>query len=353
MWPAHGTLWSHLVSDRSLAELHTMAARAGLPARSFERDHYDVPRSRYRDLLALGAAPVSAHDLVRRLRASHLRISAHQARAHHARLLERWQQLAPPHPDANPGHPDANPGHPDASPGHPDANRAHPDATPGHADWHRIGADLLARWQERGRIYHGTAHLSEVLDTVADLGRAVGLGPAQLRVTALAAWFHDAVHHAGRSGQHTPRVLPPHSGAQPSDEEASAALADRLLTEDPDRAAVVNLVLMTAHHRPPPGDLTAAVLSDADLAILARPRPEYETYAAAIRMEYLDIPDKQFHTGRADILQRLLAGPLFYTEPAIHRWQAAARANLRAELAALQDRPAPTDHPAMTKEQQR
>ncbi len=29
-WPAHGTLWSHLVSDTSLAELHRLA-QARLP----------------------------------------------------------------------------------------------------------------------------------------------------------------------------------------------------------------------------------------------------------------------------------------------------------------------------------
>ena len=29
-WPRHGTVWGHLVSDRSLEELHEAAARAGL-----------------------------------------------------------------------------------------------------------------------------------------------------------------------------------------------------------------------------------------------------------------------------------------------------------------------------------
>jgi hypothetical protein len=42
-WPAHGRLWSHLISDSSLAELHAFADLLGLPPRSFEGDHYDVP----------------------------------------------------------------------------------------------------------------------------------------------------------------------------------------------------------------------------------------------------------------------------------------------------------------------
>jgi hypothetical protein len=74
MWPAHGTIWGHLVSDESLAELHAFAARAGLPERSFDLDHYDVPADRYEELVRAGALPVSYRDLVVRLRDSGLRV---------------------------------------------------------------------------------------------------------------------------------------------------------------------------------------------------------------------------------------------------------------------------------------
>jgi hypothetical protein len=76
MWPAHGRLWAHLVSDTSLEELHAFAARAELPSRSFDLDHYDVPEERIPALLALGAQAVSAHELTRRLIASGLRVRA-------------------------------------------------------------------------------------------------------------------------------------------------------------------------------------------------------------------------------------------------------------------------------------
>jgi Protein of unknown function (DUF4031) len=74
MWPAHGTLWSHLVSDATLEELHHFAARAEVPRRSFDIDHYDVPQERYDELLAAGAVPVSNRELVTRLVASGLRV---------------------------------------------------------------------------------------------------------------------------------------------------------------------------------------------------------------------------------------------------------------------------------------
>ncbi|WP_165987926.1 DUF4031 domain-containing protein [Streptomyces sp. YIM 98790] len=72
-WPGHGRYWSHLVSDESLAELHAFAARLGVPARAFDRDHYDIPAERYPDALALGAAPATSREIVRRLHAAGLR----------------------------------------------------------------------------------------------------------------------------------------------------------------------------------------------------------------------------------------------------------------------------------------
>jgi hypothetical protein len=73
-WPAHDTLWSHLVSDTSLDELHEFAARMGIPRRSFDLDHYDVPEHRYAELLAAGAEAVSVREFVKRLEASGLRV---------------------------------------------------------------------------------------------------------------------------------------------------------------------------------------------------------------------------------------------------------------------------------------
>jgi hypothetical protein len=72
-WPAHGRLWSHLVSDRSYEELHGFAEAVGLPGRAFDRDHYDIPQERYDDVVAAGAQPVEGKELIRRLIASGLR----------------------------------------------------------------------------------------------------------------------------------------------------------------------------------------------------------------------------------------------------------------------------------------
>ena len=73
-WPAHGRLWSHLVSDTSYAELHEFAHAQGIPPRGFEGDHYDVPQERYAALVAAGAVEVGGKEIVRILQRSGLRV---------------------------------------------------------------------------------------------------------------------------------------------------------------------------------------------------------------------------------------------------------------------------------------
>lgn len=80
LWPRHGRIWGHMVSDTSLDELHRLARAAGIPERGFDRDHYDVPLEMHPQLIALGAELVDGRELIRRLRASGLRVTS--ARRH-------------------------------------------------------------------------------------------------------------------------------------------------------------------------------------------------------------------------------------------------------------------------------
>jgi len=81
IWHHRDRLWSHLVSDESLAELHRFAEAAGIPRRGFHGDHYDVPQEYYDTMVGLGAIPTPSRELVRRLRAAGLRLSPAQRRA--------------------------------------------------------------------------------------------------------------------------------------------------------------------------------------------------------------------------------------------------------------------------------
>jgi len=202
---------------------------------------------------------------------------------------------------------------------------AHDHSDDQHDEVVEAGRDLLARWREPHRRYHDLDHLAAVL-TAVDLLAADGSQPDDVVVVArLAAWFHDAVY-AGRPGR---------------DESDSAELAIAVLTGLGLPSAVVvevdRLVRLTADHGCADGDRAGALLSDADLAILAAPTPDYDRYTRAVRAEYAHVAEPAFRAGRAAVLRRLLAAdPLFRTETGRRLWQQAARSNLRAELARIE-----------------
>lgn len=280
LWPAHGTVFSHLVSDTSLGELHAFAKAAGVPERAFDGDHYDVPERRYQDLVSAGAIPVEARILVRKLIASGLRIPARdRSKALTVPLLERWNSTLPGHEE--------------------------------------LGFELLERWGEEHRKYHSRTHLLAVLEAL-DLLTDPAL-PA--RPVSLAAWFHDAVYE-GIAGQ---------------DEEESAKLAeDRLATAGLPEAVVgevARLVRLTSTHSPAPDDHAGALLCDADLSILGAEPAAYARYLKAVRADYAHVGDADFAAGRAAAVRQLLAlDPLFHSERAKSLWLDAARRNLEAEL---------------------
>jgi predicted metal-dependent HD superfamily phosphohydrolase len=292
-WPAHGTVFSHLVSDGSLQELRLFARAAEVPDRAFDLDHYDVPASRYDALVAAGAVPVEGGHLARRLAGSGLRVSgAERNRAKRATLLDRWDALW---------------------------------ADPALA--RKAGEELVDRWREPHRVYHSTLHLAVALDALDSIAGPAHVPDRALWHARLALWFHDAVHE----------------GVAQKDEERSAALVPELLgpltgagvsAEDMEEDA--RQVMVTADHDPAPDDVVGGLVSDADLAVLGATPAVYTRYTRQVRAEYCDVPDPLFRAGRSQVLRALLdGGPLFRTAPGAARWQSAAEANLRAELTAL------------------
>ena len=179
-----------------------------------------------------------------------------------------------------------------------------------------LGAELLVRWQEPHRSYHDPRHLAECLHALDQLNG----GP----IEELALWFHDAVY------QGRPR----------SDERASARLARQLLGDEGERAGLVDevarLVRVTEQHRPPPGDLRAQRVSDADLAILAADADRYRASVADLRSENADLSDDQWRLRRVRQLRGLQRRGLPYLSPGGRAlWQEKAEANIAAELRGL------------------
>lgn len=177
--------------------------------------------------------------------------------------------------------------------------------------------DLLARWSESHRKHHNVAHLHEMLDAIGLLADA-GI-EFDREAVELAAWFHDAVYEIGRD----------------DNEDRSAGLARELLESSPIRDEVARLVLVTKTHKVADDDINGAVLSDADLSVLASEPLRYRAYAAAVREEYADVPDDVFKPARAQVLSSLLDGSLFHTAVGRERWEERARRNVAEEIREL------------------
>lgn len=296
-WPAHGTVWSHLVSDFSYEELHLFARSTGLPRRAFDLDHYDVPAQRYHDLVAAGATPVEGRELLARLRASGLRVP------HPSRPAETRRRVLP---ELRAGWVDL----------------AQEVAEPGDAGWTALGEDLVRRWSEPHRRYHDPTHLHAVL---LDLDHLAHLGEPVAVEARLAAWFHDAVYE-GEPGR---------------DEERSAELAASGLAgaglSDALAGRVAGLVLATAPGAPRDDDASARALVDADLAILAAAPKRYAAYVAGVRAEYAHVADGDFRRGRTLVLERLLGESVLYRTPTgLRLWEERARDNIAREVERLQ-----------------
>ena len=292
-WPAHGTVFSHLVSDESLDELHAFARATGISPSAFDGDHYDVPVSMYEDLVAAGAQEVTGSELVKRLVKSGLRITAAERSSKLEKILhQRFDRLFP-HTSV--------------------------------LDRDPICDALLERWSEDHRHYHDLSHLMSVLKNIDYLqNQGEPLGPFP-RAVKLAAWFHDAVYRADP-------ILPPGQ-----DEEDSARLAERVLPElgvpGPEILEAARLIRLTFTHDPHEDDFAGKVLCDADLEVLARNTGAYQRYRDGIRKDFSKVNDADFATGREKFLRRTLArNPIFNTATGRRRWERQARRNLMAEL---------------------
>lgn len=333
-WPAHGTLWSHLVSDADYDELHAFAARLGIPRRGFDLDHYDVPAARYEEALAHGALPVGAKDVVHRLRDAGLRVRQAEREAvtpvrRRQYLVAEWAGLGEALGAGGTGGAIVDRG---------------AGSTRAAEAWQRLGSELIGRWNEPHRSYHDERHLEDVLLALDQLSvRGERVSPA----TLLAAWFHDAVY----------------TGAAGTDELDSARLAHAALSglglETGLTGQVSELIVATtpagvgggAADGTAAGDeargaagstsetriiRAASHLLDADLSIFAAGPHRYAEYTAAVRTEYAHVADAEFAAGRARILDAYVSRPAIYATAAGQQlWEDRARANLAREIGEL------------------
>jgi len=279
--PQHGRWWCHLASDTSFGELHEFARAVGIPARGFDGDHYDVPVERRDNLVSAGALPVTSRELVLALSRAGLR--RRRPRSAKRRPTYRTELVSAIVPVVGP------------------------------------------RYDETHRHYHTRSHIDAMLVALGALWDQPGYIDVPREPMVLAIWLHDAIYDPTRD----------------DNEVASAAFARELLTwlhaEPALVAEVERLVLLTVAHAPEPDDRGGALLSDADLSVLAQGQDEYDAYVRDVRLEYGFVDDATFQAGRAAVLRAMLRRSwLFSTPRARDHWEPVARVRMQAELVHLE-----------------
>ena len=172
---------------------------------------------------------------------------------------------------------------------------------------------LVRAYAEGERAYHNMAHIETSLATARRLVKDPGPH------VSLALLYHDAVYDPrAKDNEARSAVL------------ARSSLASLGLREE-DLAEIERLILVTRDHVS--SDAASALVVDADLAILASSKVEYDAYAAAIRREYAFVPDADYRVGRTRVLEGLLARERLFSSPLLD--ESAARTNLRREIEGL------------------
>lgn len=175
---------------------------------------------------------------------------------------------------------------------------------------------LVAAYAAPGRHYHNLAHIE---DCLAALARIDKLSARERDILSEAIWWHDIVYDATRS----------------DNEERSAELAEQHVRADIAKE-VARLIRLTRTHDVAPGDHLGAILISIDLSILGAEPARYDAYAAAIRQEFIHVPEADYRAGRARVLGHFAARPVIFPGPAFAaKYDRKARDNLARELASL------------------
>lgn len=172
------------------------------------------------------------------------------------------------------------------------------------------------RYAEPWRHYHTAAHVQAVINVL----RVRGVLTPELE---LAAWGHDLIYD--------PR-------ATDNEQRSADTFDDWLAAQDApaDLRWDVRALILASRHTSPPSGRAEALFVDADLGILGASPPDFAAYDAAIRHEYVHVPDDAYRAGRTQVLQHFLTRERIYTTPEFAGLEAQAQVNLQTALAQLE-----------------
>ncbi|OCA93048.1 hypothetical protein [Actinobaculum suis] len=200
------------------------------------------------------------------------------------------------------------------------------------------GAELIARWSDPARTFHGLSHVVAMLKDL----EALITETHSPDVVRLAAWYHgvefttpkDAGTRRNPGENEFASALAAQSALRELDvpEEASQRVAELIrgmASKHPEKWAVIG---GSTSGPVDPRDIDLMVLRDAHLAVLAEPPQRYRSYLDCLRREYSFYDDSSYYRGRSSVIQKLLSRKYLYFTPTARQWENSARQNLTAEL---------------------
>lgn len=179
--------------------------------------------------------------------------------------------------------------------------------------------EVAEKYLEKKRFYHNLSHIQALLKSAAKLRDCF----QDYNSVRLAIWFHDVIYNTKKS----------------SNEEKSAELAVKILTELNIPIATINLVekmiIATKAHSINGLNEDGKIFLDLDLAILGASPEIYQHYHQAIRKEYSWVPWFLYRRSRRSILSGFLAREHIFFTSELAKLEQIARQNISEEITFL------------------
>ena len=204
---------------------------------------------------------------------------------------------------------------------------------------HKTGAweALDAGYTERHRAYHSWQHVAGLFEKLGEFSDL----STRADIIAMSAFWHDVVY---RTQNHDGTPRPDYENVR----DCAELFRKYTLLNQPDAAAVYDLIMATANHLQAradtqhyagfAGDLD--LFLDLDLSSLASPWEQFVEHFNAIRYEFSWVPELGFYSKQIQILENFAKDDvqLYRRAETREKWRDTARANLMRCITELKKR---------------
>lgn len=185
--------------------------------------------------------------------------------------------------------------------------------------------DMISAWNEDDRSFYNCRYLAYVLERVDELEGTT----SEADLLRLAVAYRGIRGEMGWEESRPPNQITISLAALRAEELLDLGVNAEQVTR------IQALVEQLANHTPVPGDLSAYILVDADLALLASPPQQYRDFLSLLRRQASQMSDEEFLRSRRELITTLLERPRIFSTPLASQWENAAHENLEAELSGI------------------